>query len=104
MRSPSADHDFLDRRLAAPARLAFAAIGAMLNLEKAGFAIGIHVIRDGRSARGNRRTKDFLQRGVQLAQLGFGKRIGAAARPDVRAEQRLIGIDISDSVQELLVQ
>src|SRR5215831_6127413 len=48
--------------------------------------------------------KHFLQRGVQLAQLGFRKRIGAAARPDMGAKQRLIGIDVAHAVQKLLVQ
>ena len=48
--------------------------------------------------------KDFLQRGVQLAHFGFRKRIGASARPDVGTKQRLIGIDVSYAVQELLVQ
>src|SRR5579859_6227676 len=89
MRSPSADHDFFDWGLALQAGLAFTAIGAVLDLEEAGFAIGVYVIRDGRSAGGNRRMKHFLQRGVQLPQLGFRKRIGAAAWPDVGAKQRL---------------
>jgi hypothetical protein len=46
MRSPPADHDFFNRGLARQTRLAFAAIGAVLDLEKASFAIGIHVIGD----------------------------------------------------------
>ena len=48
--------------------------------------------------------KDFLQSGVQLAQLGFRKRIGATPWPDVSAKQRLIGIDVAHAVQEFLVQ
>jgi hypothetical protein len=44
--TPSADHDFFDRGLARQARLAFAAVGAMLDLEETGFSIGIHVVRD----------------------------------------------------------
>ena len=46
MRSPAADHDLLDRGFADQAWFAFATVGAMLDLEVAGFAIGIHVIRD----------------------------------------------------------
>ena len=44
VRSSSRHHDFLDRRLALQARFAFAAIGAMLDLEKTFFAIGVYVI------------------------------------------------------------
>ena len=46
MRSPPADHNLFDRSFASQAGLAFAAIGAVLDLEEAGFAIGIHVIGD----------------------------------------------------------
>ena len=44
MRPSAADHDLLDRSFAGEARLAFAAIGAVLDLEEAGFAIGVDVI------------------------------------------------------------
>ena len=49
-------------------------------------------------------TQNFLQRGMQLAQLGFRERIGPAARPDVCAEQCFIGIDVSHAVQQLLIE
>ena len=46
MRPASADHDLFDRGFAGQAGLAFAAIGAVLDLEEAGFAISIDVIGD----------------------------------------------------------
>src|ERR1051326_5457904 len=48
--------------------------------------------------------KDFLQRGVQLAQFSFRKRVGAAAWPDASAKQGFIGIDVAHAVQKFLVQ
>ena len=42
----AADHDLFYRRFAVQAGLAFATIGAVLDLEVARFAIGINVIRD----------------------------------------------------------
>src|ERR1041385_619236 len=48
--------------------------------------------------------QDFLQRGMELAEFGFRECVGPAARPDVRAEQGFIGIDVSHSVEQLLVQ
>ena len=47
VRSPAADHDLFDRRFAGQAGLAFASIGAVLDLEEAGFAIGVNVIGNG---------------------------------------------------------
>jgi hypothetical protein len=44
VRAAPAHNDFLDRCFAGQAGLAFAAISAMLYLEKAGFAIGVNVI------------------------------------------------------------
>ena len=48
--------------------------------------------------------QDFLQSGVQLAQLRFCECVGPASRPDVGAEQSFIGIDVSHAVQQLLIQ
>lgn len=44
MRASSAEHDLLYRSLAHQTRLAFPAIGAMLQLKKSGLAFGIHII------------------------------------------------------------
>ena len=47
MSPPPADYDLLYRRFAGEAGLPFATVGAMLDLEVASLAIGIHVIRNG---------------------------------------------------------
>jgi hypothetical protein len=104
VRSAPTDNDFLDRSLALYAGFAFAAIGAVLDLKKAGLAIGIHIVRDGRPASGNRQLQDFLQRGKQLAQLGFRQCVGSPTGSDVGAKQRFIGINVPHAVQQLLVQ
>lgn len=46
VRAASSDHDLLYRRFADQARFAFAAIGAVLQLEEPGFTISINVIRN----------------------------------------------------------
>ena len=104
MRAAPADHDFFNRRFAGHARFAFTAVSTMLDLEVARFAIGIHVIGDGLSAGGDCQAQNFLQGRVQFAQLGFGQRMGPAARPDMSAEQSFIGIDVPHAVQQLLVE
>jgi len=44
MTAASGDHNSLDRSLADQARLAGAAIDSVLQLEKALFAIGVHIV------------------------------------------------------------
>lgn len=66
MCSAAAHYDFLDRRLALQAGLALASINAMLNLKKSFFAIGIYVIRNGRSAGSNCGLQHLLYSGMQF--------------------------------------
>ena len=54
------DHDSLDRRLADQARLAFAAVDAMLELEESFFAVGVDIVGDGGSAESDRFLQDFF--------------------------------------------
>jgi hypothetical protein len=44
VRPPAADHDFPDRGFTGQARLAFAAVSSMLDLEETGFAICVNII------------------------------------------------------------
>ena len=50
MRAPACDPNPLDRRGAAPARLAGSQVHAMLQLKESLHPIGIHIIGDGRTA------------------------------------------------------
>src|SRR5689334_1411019 len=104
MCSSSGDYNLFDGSLAFHARLALTSISAMLDLKKSRLTIGIHVIRNRRPAGGDGCLQNFLQCGMQLAQLRAGERMGAAAWPDMCAIQRFIGIDISHSMQQLLVK
>jgi hypothetical protein len=69
MTAASREHHSLDRSFANQARLPLAPIHAMLQLEKAFFAIGIHVIRNRRPAKRNRLAQDFFHREEELVQL-----------------------------------
>ena len=81
MRTPSRNHGTLDRRLANQAGFAFPAIDAMLDLKKPLFAIGVDIIGDRRTARGDGLLQYRLHRQKELAQLFLGKRRSLAARP-----------------------
>ena len=50
MRSPSSQQDAPDRRLAAAAGKAGALVDAVLQLEEAAHAVGVHIIGDRRTA------------------------------------------------------
>src|SRR5271169_3414269 len=63
------DYDAFDRCFADQAGLAFAAVDAVLQLEKALFAIGIDIVRDGRAAKSNRFPKNLFYGSEELGQL-----------------------------------
>ena len=50
------------------------------------------------------KCRTFCSDSMQLAQFGLCECIGPAPRPDMRAEQRFIGIDIPHTVQQLLIE
>ena len=76
----------------------------MLQLEKTFFAVGIDVVAHRRPAQRDGFAQYFLHGSVQLAQLLARERSGPPPRPYSRAEQRLVGVDVSHSAQELLVE
>ena len=82
----SGNHDAFDGRFADEARVAFAAIDAVLQLEKAFFAVCVHIIGDGRATQGNRLLQNFLHRGEQFSKLVACDRRGPPARANSGAK------------------
>ncbi len=79
-------------------------VNAMFQLEESFAAFGVDVIADRRPAEFDRLAQDLLQSLMKLPQFGPGQRRGATARPNLGAEQRLIGIDVADAAQQLLIE
>src|ERR1051326_5234967 len=104
MAASSADDDAFDRRLADQAGLMFAPVNAELELEEPFVAFGIDVIRNRRSASRNRFLQHLGDRLVEPSQLIARERSRATTRPHSCAEQRLVGVDIADAAQQLLVE
>src|SRR5262245_6684573 len=104
MRPASGHDDLLDPGFADQAGLAFASVGAVLELEETFLAIGVDVIRNGRPTCGDRLRKYFAQSDSKSLQLAGSQRVGTAAWPHSRAEKSLVGIDVSDAVQQRLIQ
>lgn len=93
-----------NRRATATARQAGPQIHAMLDLEEAGLAFGIHVIRDRGSSQTDGMLKNLAQGRAEAFELGPGEAAGHTAGTYTRAKQALVGIDVSHTCQQGLVQ
>src|SRR6202521_661447 len=76
----------------------------MLELEESFFSIRVHIIGNRRSAQRDRLAEHSPNGSVQLAQLlpRDGRRPPAGS--DASPKQRLVGINVADAAQQLLIQ
>src|SRR6202789_3163579 len=93
-----------DRCSAYQAGLSGAEIDPMLELEEAGYASRIYIIRYRRAAKRDGLSKDGLQTGMQAVEFGPFQVASHPAGPDAGAEKTLVGIDIAHTMQQFLVQ
>src|ERR1700676_998583 len=100
----SRNHDSLDGSLADETRFRFAPVNPMLKLEQSFFAIGIYIIRDGRTAERNRFSQYFFHSDEELFQSLTRDARGAPARANAGPEQGLIGINVAHSAQQFLIE
>src|SRR5580692_12482942 len=104
MRTASANHAAGDGRFADVARFARALVYAMLQLKKTAAAVGVNVIIHARAAELDGLSQHVAQAEAQHFHLRTSHTRGAARGPHSSAKQRFIGIDISHTVQQLLVE
>jgi hypothetical protein len=102
--SPAADDHPADGRSTDQAWLTGAEIDAVLELEKAFDTRRIHVVGNGRSAERDRLPKDGLQAGVQAVELGSLQVASHPAGAYAGAKEALVGVDVADSVEKLLIE
>ena len=76
----------------------------MLELEEAFHASSVNVVRNRRTSERNRLPKNISEATVQAVKLCPFQVSGHPAGADAGAEETLIGIDISHSVQQFLIQ
>src|SRR4051812_27104544 len=76
----------------------------MLKLEETALAIGPNVVVDGRSTGRNRFLQHLPHRVVQPLEFIPRERGGPAARTHPRAKEGLVGVDVANATQELLVE
>src|SRR5271155_3640792 len=104
MTAAAGEYNAADRGSTCEAGRALAAIDAMLELEESFVAVGIDIVGNRRPPEGDSLAQHFTHRSMQLAELRARDGDGAAAGADAGAKQRLVGIDVADSAQQLLIQ
>src|ERR1035438_2716282 len=104
VRPPSCHHNPPDRCLAAAAGKPCAQVDAVLQLEEAAHPVGVHIIRDRRTAQPDSVLQHLNQSQPQLFQFRLGQLSAPAPRPDAGAKQALVGVDVSHPGEQLLVK
>ena len=103
MAAAAGDHDTLNWSLANQARFALASVDPVLQLKESFLAVGIHVVRNGRTAQRYGFFEDFLNGSVKPGQFLASERSGSAPGPDARPEQRFVGVDVAHAAQQFLI-
>lgn len=104
MTTSANDDDSLDSSPAKRAWFSLAPIDSVLQLKKALFSIRVNVVRNGRASQRDCLPKNLLNRTVQKPQIVSAQRGCPATRTNACTEERLVGIDVSHSAQQLLIQ
>ena len=104
MGASTSENDASDGGSADATGLAFAAIDAVLHLEKASFAIGIDVVRNGRATGADGRFQDRLKSRAEAVKAGAGQAAGHAGWTNAGAEKTFVGIDVPYPVEKGLIQ
>lgn len=104
MSTSSPDDDPPDGRLAAAARLSSPLVDAMFQLKEAPDAVCIDVIRNRGATQPDCVLQHIAQSGSQPGQIGARQAAGSPARTDPGAIEAFVGIDISHSGKQFLVE
>src|SRR5581483_10264474 len=90
--------------LALQARLPGTHIHMMAKLEEARLARCIHIIGNRGAAETDSFSQHLLHRCMQTVEFRSGEPRGHPAWPDAGAEETLVGIDVANTMQQLLVK
>ena len=104
MGAAAGEGDAADGSGAGETGLAGAPVDAVFQLKKAAGAVGIDVVGDRGAADLDGVAENFDQRGAQAGEFGAGEARGLASGTDGGAEERLVGVDVADAVQERLIE
>ena len=90
----------LDGRRADETRLAATHVDLVLKLKEAADAVGIDVIGDRGAAELDGVAEDVHESFAEAEEFVAGEASGLTARSDAGSEERLIGVDVANSVEQ----
>jgi len=102
--TPPGEHGAANGRSADLAGLAATHIDAVLELEKAGHPVGVHVIGNRGAAQFDGLPQDCLQSGMEPGEVLAGEAARHAGGTDSGAKEALVGINVAHPMEQLLVQ
>jgi hypothetical protein len=102
--TPPGKEDTADRGPAGQAGQAGSQVDAVLELEEAGDPVCVDIVRDRGAAEFDGFPKDGLQRGAKAVKPVAGEASGHAGGADSGVEETLVGVDVADAVEQLLVE
>ena len=91
-------------RLAMNARFSVALINPVLELEFSASPFSIDIVRNGRAAKADRFRENFAHGIVERKKLLLGQALRNPRGVQARPKQALVGIDVADATQYLLIE
>src|SRR5437870_3000021 len=104
MCAAAGDDDSLNGSFADVAVGVGSSVDAVLKLEEAFATVGVNVIGDGGAAEGDGFLQDGLDGGVESLEFVASELASAASRTDPSAIEGFVGVDVADSVKQLLIE
>jgi len=104
VRGATAKDYTLNWSFAAHARLSFARVDAVEELEAAFFAVGVDVVAQGTAAMVDGAAKNQLDGAVEAEDLVASQAVAGGGGVDAAVEEGFVGVDVADAGHEALVE
>ena len=104
MGAPSGQEGAANRGSADETGLAGAHVDAVLELEEAGYPVGVDIVGNGRATKLDGFAEDGLECSPKPFEAGAGEASSHVGGADAGVEEALVGIDVANTMQELLVE
>ena len=104
MGGSAAENDAFDGSFATNARLAFAVVDAVKELEAAFFAVGVDVVSQGAASVIDRAAENQFDGAIEAEDLLASQPIGGDCGINPRVKERLVGVNVADAGDQTLIE
>ena len=104
MGGSAAENDAFDGTFATDARLAFAVVDAVKELEATFFAVGVYVVSQGAASVIDRAAEDQFDGAIEAEDLLASQPIGGDGGMNPRVKERLVGVNVADAGDQTLIE